>query len=157
MSSFLEELRAADEDLRHRTKPLVLDVPGRGGKYAIRYRPPEDRDVLTPVLARISNGGALDESEELQLIVDCCDEVLVRENPPRGEAVQPEGGPLRFDAGDERWGDTKTARGCVSWLFAANQFPLSPARHVGSLIDWLQGLQAESAARLEGKSEAAGA
>ncbi len=153
--SFLEELRAEDEELRRRTKPLLLDVPGRGGKFAIRYRAPEDRDGLAPVLARLAVGGALTGDQELQMIVECCDEVLVRATRG-GEPEQPDGGPLRFDAGDERWGDTKTARACVAWLFKTEQFPLGPARHVGAIIDYLQGVDDEVAVGLEGKSDAAG-
>jgi hypothetical protein len=157
VSSFLEELRAVDAQLRQQTPPLTLNVPGTAGRLAVRYRAPSDRDALTPVLAKLATGGALDEAEELQLIVDCCDEILIRHDPPDGELKQPDGGPLRFDAGDDRWEENvKTARACVQRLFRTDRFPLAPARHVGALIDYLQGIDAEIAARVEGKSEGPG-
>lgn len=156
MTSLLDELRAMDNDLRA-TATKELDVAGSGGRFTVRYRPPEDRDALTPVLAALNAGGALDAATELQLIVDCCDEILVR-----GET--PDGGPLRFDAGDERWKDVppagkpvKTARDCVAKLFRLDLHPLAAARHVGSLVDWLQGVDADIAQRVEGNSvDAAG-
>lgn len=151
MTSFLDELRAMDERLRA-TSVKTLDVPGSGGKFAVRYRAPADRNALTPVLAALNAEGALSADEELQLLVDCCDEVLVRETPDV-DAVQPDGGPLRFDGADDRWGDdVTTAREAVGKLFRLDVQPLAAARHVGALIDWLQGVDAEIAARVEGKS-----
>jgi len=150
-ASFLDELRAFDEQLRaDATKELL--VPGSGGRFSVRYKPPKDRNVLTPVLGALAVDGALGAEEELQLLVDCCDEVLVRNGD--GTYQQPEGGPLRFDGGDERWGpDVDTARKAVARLFHLDVHPLAAARHVTSLVDWLQGLDAEIAARVEGKSE----
>lgn len=156
MASLLDELRAMDDRLRqHATKTLA--VAGSGGRVGVRYRPPADRDALTPVLAAMNTDGALSEAEELQLIVDCCD-VVLRWDEEQGE-LAPDGGdddPLRFDASDPRWGpNVKSARDCVAALFALDRQPLAASRHVGSLIDWLQGSEAEIAARVEGKSASA--
>jgi hypothetical protein len=156
MASFMDELRAFDEHLRaHGTK--VLAVAGSGGRLGVRYRPPADRDDLTPVLVAMNTEGALSEDEELQLLVDCCDAVL-RWDDEKGDLV-PDGGeedPLRFDASDPRWGGgPETARDCVRELFKLKRQPLAASRHVGSLIDWLQGSEAERTARVEGKSASA--
>jgi hypothetical protein len=63
------------------------------------------------------------------------------------------GGPLRFDAGDDRWGKkVKTARDCVSELYHLKQQPLAHIGHADLLVDWLQGLDAEIAARAAGES-----
>jgi hypothetical protein len=68
------------------------------------------------------------------------------------EPVDPEGGPLRFDAGDERWGtDVKTARDCVAKLYNLDTQPLAAAGHADVLVDWLQGLDAAIQTRVEGE------
>lgn len=151
--SFLDDLRASDAHIRaNATK--VLDVPGRGGKLSVRYRPPTDRDSLTPILAALTTGGALSEAEELDLLVVCCDAVGTRDGDGEFVPNEEDGHPLRFDGGDERWGeDVTTARQAVRKLFASDRQPLAAARHTGALIDWLQGLDAELAARAEGNSE----
>lgn len=141
------------------TATQLLDVPGSGGLITVRYRPPDDgRDKLGAVIARYRVGGALSADQEAQLLVDCCDEILRRPRPgaePEPYSTNGEG-PLRFNAGDERWGKgVKSARECVAKLFCLDQQPLAAAGHVDTLIDWLQGLDAEIAARAEGESETA--
>ena len=152
-ASFLDELRAMGASIQAGATK-TLDVPGSGGRFAVRYRPPTDRDALTPILGALAVSSALGEAEERQLLVDCCDEVLRRGEDGELGPADPDGGPLRFDAGDERWGPgVTTARDAVGKLFALDSQPLAAARHVGALIDWLQGNDAEIAARVEGKSE----
>lgn len=151
MTSFLDELRAATEHVR-RAAVKELDVPGSGGKVTVRYRPPADRSALTPVLAALAVGGVLGPDEEAQLIVDCCDEIL-RPGDDGKLIAFTDGGPLRFDGGDERWGaGVNTAREAVAELFCLNDQPLAAARHAAALIDWLQGTDAELASRAEGNS-----
>lgn len=156
MSSFLDELRVMDARMRaHATKEL--HVPGAGGRLAVRYRPPSSRDALLPVLAAMHLDGTLTSEQELQFLVDCCDEVLSCD-PETGDTApfDDDAGPLRFDVSDERWGpEVKTARDCVRKLFRLDVQPLAASRHVDSLINWLNGLDAEIAARTEGNSETA--
>ncbi len=151
MPSFLEELQQIAENVRQ-DATKTLPVQGAGGKYVVRFRPPPDRDVLTKAVAAYSTVGALSGEDEKQLIVDCCDEIL-RRNPETGEAEQVEGGPLRFDPSDDRWGSgVKTARECVAKLYNLDVHPLALTGSVEALIDWLQGIDAEIRARVEGKS-----
>jgi hypothetical protein len=152
VTSLADDLAELDaRAFEHSTK--VLDVPGRGGRLCVRYRAPRDRDRLTPILAAHSTEGALSGDEELQLLVDCCDEVM-RRSDPDAEPESYEGGPLRFDGSDPRWGlgDKATARDCVRKLFGTDKFPLAPSRHANALVDFLQGIEIEVALRVEGKS-----
>jgi hypothetical protein len=155
MTSLLDDLAVVRKRLEA-TSTKTLDVPGTGGLITVRYRPPEDgRDKLRDVIAVYRVGGALSADQEAQVIVDCCDEIL-RRSHPGADPQSYDGGPLRFDGGDERWGkDVKSARQCVAKLFALDEQPLAAAGHVDTLIDWLQGLDAEIAARAEGESERA--
>jgi hypothetical protein len=139
--SFLDELQAVREQvLKHSAKEIEVPPAGR---HVVRFRPPPDRDKLTPVLA----------DQQAQLLVDCCDEILRRNSDGELEPADPEGGPLRFDAGDERWGtDVKTARDCVAKLYNLDKQPLAAAGHADVLVDWLQGLDAAIQARVEGES-----
>jgi hypothetical protein len=149
--SFLDELQAVREQvLKHSAKEIEVPPAGR---HVVRFRPPPDRDKLTPVLAAYRIVGALDADQQAQLLVDCCDEILRRNSDGELEPADPEGGPLRFDAGDERWGtDVKTARDCVAKLYNLDKQPLAAAGHADVLVDWLQGLDAAIQARVEGES-----
>jgi hypothetical protein len=155
--TFLDELRAVrDQVVKHAT--LEVPVPP-GGRHVVRFRPPQDRDKLTAVVAAYRTVGAMSADQERQLIVDCCDEIL-RRDADTGELVPAEeGGPLRFDAGDERWGDdVKTARDCVAKLYNLDTQPLALAGIADALVDWLQGIDSEIAARIEeaGKAQSNG-
>lgn len=151
--TFLDELRAVRQQvLAHAEKTIPVPPAGR---LAVRFKPPEDedaRDRLTGVVAVYRVGGALNASQERQLIVDCCDEILVRQD---GELVRAPGTdePLRFDASDERWGnDVNTAHDCVVKLYNLDKQPLAAAGVADALIDWLQGLDLETRQRVEGNS-----
>lgn len=150
--SFLEELQAVrDQVLAHSVKEL--DVPP-AGRHTIRFRAPADGEKLTPVIAAYRAVGALTRDQEAQLVIDCCDEILRRNGDGELEPADPEGGPLRFDAGDERWGaDVKTARDCVAKLYNLDVQPLATAGHAEVLVDWLQGLDAVIEAQLAGESD----
>jgi hypothetical protein len=151
--SFLDELEQIGAQLRSRAVK-ELDVPGSAGKLVVRFRPPTDEDALTPVVAAYKVQGALPSDLAKQLIVDCCDEILRRTPAGTLEPRDPAGGPLRFDAGDDRWGKkVKTARDCVSELYHLKQQPLAHIGHADLLVDWLQGLDAEIAARAAGESD----
>jgi hypothetical protein len=156
MPSFIEEIRSIRQRaLDSNTK--TLDIPGYGGRLAVRYVP-TGRDTLGEVLSAAQRGEALSKDEELQLLVDCCDEIVKREDDPDAEPVAYDdtGTPLVFNAGDERWIELvghqpRTARACVEALFMLDQQPLAAARHAGSLVDWMNGMEREIAARVEGK------
>jgi hypothetical protein len=156
-ASFLDELRTVRKHvLEHEHRELT--VPGSGGRIVVRFRPPADRDQLTGVIASYKENGALDSDQERQLFVDCCDEILRRGDD--GELGPfDEDGPLRFDGSDSRWGeDVESARECVAKLYNLDKQPLALAGPTGVLIDWLQGIDAEIAARIEkaGKPKGAG-
>jgi hypothetical protein len=156
VSTLLEELGAIREKVvAQATK--TIDVPGSGGTLAVKFVPPvgdDARDRLTGVVAVYRSGGALSADQELQLLVDCCDEVLHRNGSGKLEPYE-DGNPLQFDASDERWGtDVTTARDCVRKLFNLDVQPLAAAGIADALIDWLQGLDAELSARAEKNSVA---
>jgi hypothetical protein len=98
MTDFLTHLRAVRERvLAQGTK--TVPVPGSRGDLAVRFRPPPQddtaaRDRLTRDVAAYTISGALDRVQELQLLVDCCDEVLHRNGSGELESYDP---PLRFD------------------------------------------------------------
>lgn len=155
MPDFLTELRAVRENVLARATKTIA-VPGSGGRLAVRFRPPEDRDRLTEIVAAYMVNGALSREQELQLLVDCCEQVLHLD----GDGAELEGydPPLRFDGSDERWGqDVDSARECVAKLYNLDTQPLAVSGHADALVDWLQGVDAEVAARVEGKSASAAA
>lgn len=154
MPSFLDELRAVREQVLQ-DSAKEIPVPGSAGRIVVRFRPPQAadaRDRLTGVVAAYRVGSALSSDQERQLLVDCCDEILHRNGD--GELDQPDdGGPLRFDASDERWGgDVDTARECVAKLYNLDHQPLAISGIADALIDWLQGIDAEIRSRVEGNS-----
>jgi hypothetical protein len=155
--SFVDELRAVRDQVLA-TSSKTIGIPGSQGKLAVRFRPPppEDEDArarLTQVVAAYMVNGALSREQELQLIVDCCDEILHRNAAGELEGYDP---PLRFDGSDERW-TADTARDAVGELYNLDLQPLAAAGHADALVDWLQGVDAEAAARVEGKSAPAAA
>jgi hypothetical protein len=154
MASLLDDLRALEERLL-KVSVKELAIPGSGGRIAVRYTMPEDRDKLQPVMRAFGTGEPLSPEEELQLLIDCNAEVR-RGDPGTGE-TEPydDDGPLHFDASDPRWGDdVTTARQCVEKLFKLKLQPLAISRHVSSIVPWLQGVDAEILARVEGNSSA---
>lgn len=155
--SFIADLAAIREKISGDARQ-ELPVPGTGEKIVVRFRPPpaadpEARERLTAVVAAYRMQGALSAEQELQLLIDCCDEVLHRNGD--GQLHQPDdAGPLRFDASDDRWGDdVETARDCVRKLYSLDVQPLAASGTADNLVDWLQGLHREVLARVEGKSE----
>jgi hypothetical protein len=154
--SFADELRAVRENVLARAVKTV-PVPGSHGTLAVRFRPPEDRDKLTPVVASYMVRGALSREQELQLLVDCCDEILMRDENGELVSADPDGGPLRFDGSDARWGlgENATARDTVAKLYNLDVQPLAITGTADAVVDWLQGVDAEAAASVEGKYESA--
>lgn len=150
MSSFLEDLRDTERHIRDQAVKELL-VPGRGGRIAVRYKPPSrtaEHDPVAPVIAAYRSRGALSIEQEKQFIIDCHAEILRRDNPEGDwESYDPS---LRFDAGDERWPDwVEKARDCVAALFALDKQPAATSGHADALLDWLQGLDAEVAAAVD--------
>lgn len=146
--SFVDELKAIREHvLAHATKTVA--VPGSQGKLAVRFKPPDDRDRLTAVVAAFATRGALSREEELQLLVDCADQVLMRNGTGELEELDP---PLFFDGSDDRW-QADTAREAVAELFNLDAQPLAAAGTAESVLDWLQGVENDAARRVEGESE----
>lgn len=162
MTSFLEELRAAhDRVMSSATK--VLPVPERGlppsrWPRAVRFRAPSNRDKIAPIIATYREGAAPSTEQVLQLIIDCHDEVLRRDANGGWAPADPDGGPLRFDASDERWGlgDSGTARQAVAALYHLDAQPLALDGTVETLVDWLQGMDIEALLRVEGESAGGG-
>lgn len=170
MSSLIDDLRAMAQAI-HDNSTTELTVLGAGGRLAVRYRPPA-REKLDDVLSAYMFGRAMSADEEVQLLVDCCDTVL-RADPATGETKPyDDQGALRFDDSDPRWAQMaevfseiterklpapKSARDCVRLLFRLDAQPMAAAGHAQTLVPWLQGIRAEIAARVEGKSPADGA
>jgi hypothetical protein len=153
--SFLEELDLLAEHL-HKSDRKVLTIPGSGGKLGVRYKAPSDENAVTPVVAALKVQGAIDSETAKQFLVDCCDEIVRRNADGEWESRDPENGPLRFDVGDERWGKLPakaTARHCVAKLYNLDVQPIAHIGHADVLFDWLQGLEGEIAARVEGESD----
>lgn len=178
MSSLIDDLRAMAQAIED-NESLELNVPGAGGLFAVRYRPPA-RDKVDAVLTAVALGRALSADEEVQLLVDCCDSV-VRADPASGETrPYDEGGNLRFDDSDPRWADIaevftlvaaekakpgetprtfkapESARDCVRLLFRLDIQPIAAFGHTQTIVPWLQGMRAEITARVQGNSNAAG-
>lgn len=145
--SLLDELRE-DADQARAQNRKVLAIPG--SRFAVRYQPPP-RDKLTAFISAY-RANSIDSDDELQFLVDCCDEILRRDGDGGGEPADPDGGAWTFDGSDERWGDdVNTARECVAKLYRLDQQPLAAANHVEALVVWLAGVEAEAARRVEGK------
>lgn len=156
MPSFLDALRTARQRILD-TSTRDLAVSGTGGQVWVRYKAP-DRDCLDAVVNASLAGESLSKDEELQLLVDCCEQIMRPDGNGGLEPFDADSGPLRFDAGDERWGtDVKSARECVAKLFNLDHQPLAATGHAQTLVGWLQGIEREIEARVEeaGKAEAA--
>lgn len=155
MPSFLDELRAEREVVLANS---TFDVPvPPSATRVVRCRAPEDSARLDEIVAVYRVGGALSQEQTLQLMVDVCQEILARD-PKTGEVgpFDDDGGPLRFDASDPRWGEeVKTARDCVRVLYNLDVHPLALSGTVERIVDWLQGVADEGLERVEGKSEGA--
>jgi hypothetical protein len=151
--SFLDELRAIRKvAMAHEHR----DIGVHGSQdLLVRCYPPTDPDVLMEYVGTFKVNGTLTIDQQRQLLIDCRAEVM-RSIDGKIVPAHDEGGPLRFDAGDERWGDdVKTARDCVSKLFNLDVHPLALAGQCDQIIDWMQGIDTAIASRVEGKSESA--
>lgn len=149
--SFLDELR---EEAKAVEANATLVLPVNGSRFLVRFRPPSTAEALIAPIAALRVVGALSPEQVQQLIVDCCDEILRRDEHGALVPVDPEGGPLRFDGGDERWGsDVKTARDAVAKFYKLDKRPLGATGVADALIDWLQGIHDEAARRVEGESD----
>lgn len=149
--TFMDDLRAVREGvLAQATK--TLPVNGAGGRLAVRFRPPEDRERLTGVIGSYIARGELTPEQGEQLIIDCQGEVLRRNGSGELESYDP---PLRFDGSDPRWelGENGNARQAVAKLFNLDVIPFAIAGVVDGLVDWLQGLDVRAAGVVEGESE----
>jgi hypothetical protein len=148
--SFLDELRAIRKvamEHEHRDIGVVGSQD-----LVVRCFPPTDADTLMEYVGTFKVNGTLTFDQQRQLVIDCRGEVM-RTVDGKVIPAYDEGGPLRFDAGDERWGeDVKTARDCVSKLFSLDVHPLALAGQCDQIIDWLQGIDTAIAARVEKKS-----
>lgn len=152
MASFLDDLREAEEETLNNAR-LTIEVPR--SRMVVRFRPhPGGRRALTPYIAIYKNREALSPEDEVQLIVDCCEEILRRDND--GQIVSYEPDPLTFNAGDERWTEAddppKTARECVRRLYRLDEQPGAAAGTADALMGWLQGLIDGTPGRVEGNS-----
>lgn len=160
MTSFLDELKADHaEALTNSTKVIGVPVSGQppsNWHHGVRFRPPSDPSRLNDVMAAARSLGAPTSEQALQLIVDCCDEVVRNAGnaeKPTWESIEGDK-PLRFDASDERWGDdVKNARDCVRKLYKLDVQPAVHFNVADVLIDWLQGIDLQAMARVEGKSD----
>lgn len=155
MTSLLDELREEAEQARKRAVK-VLAVPG--SRFGVRFRPPP-REKLTQFLAAY-RANAIEPADELQLIVDCCDEIVRRDDDDidQSQPADPDGGPWRFDASDERWGDgVHNAHDCVGKLYQLDAQPFAVSGHVETLALWLQGVENEMTRRAEGLRNGAAA
>lgn len=145
--TLLDELREDAEQAR-KTAEKVLAIPG--SRFAVRFVPPP-REKLDTFLANYRNG-ALSENDELQMIVDCHDEILRRDGDGGGAPADPENGPWKFDGSDERWGaDVDNAHQAVMKLYRHATQPFVVSNHVEALVLWLGGLDAEAGRRAVGK------
>jgi hypothetical protein len=154
MAAFLDELRT-ERNIVIANATLDVPVPP-SARIVVRCRPPHDRSKLDEIVTAYRAGVAPTGDQELQLLVDVCEEILARD-PDTGEiAPFDDDGPLRFDASDERWGDdVQTARECVSKLFQLDVKPLALTGPATVIIDWLQGIVHTGLQRVEGKSPGA--
>lgn len=157
----IAQLRAARDQARGEAT-LDLAIPGYGGRLIARYQAPE-RDRLGPVITAVASGSEISQGDELDLLIAACTGLFVSDgqdaSTPR--PLDPEGGPVRFDGGDERlsrllgFDAVRTARDAARKTFMTDRYPLAPSGHCYRLIGWLQGLDAEIALRAEGESSAA--
>ena len=150
--SFLEELRAISKVAKaHEHKDIV--VPGVAGRWWCGASRRTTRTPSRGTWARTRSTGTLSFDQQRQLLIDCRAEVMRRGEDGQVVQADPEGGPLRFDAGDERWGgDVKTARDCVSKLFSLDMLPLALAGELRPAHRLVAGHRPAIAARVEGKS-----
>jgi hypothetical protein len=117
----------------------------------VRFRPPRPRQAHRRHRLLQGAGGALTGDQERQLFVDCCDEILRRDPDTARSARSTTTGRCASTPATSRWGDdVETARECVAKLYNLDKQPLALAGPPTVIIDWLQGIDAEIAARVEG-------
>lgn len=103
-STILEELVARREQIARKRHELILDIPGynlRGvNRLAVRYRYPEiGAKGIAAMEARALRSG-LDDTilpMQIDILVQCCDEVLTRDDTGELERLDPDGAPVKFD------------------------------------------------------------
>jgi hypothetical protein len=150
----LDELRDLyRQDVKR--EPLELAIPASRGKLAVRYGAPTDRSQLSAVFRAVQSGAVLDDYADVDLIVDCCKDILRFD----GNEWVPlaSDGPVTFSRDDKRLGqalgfDYITEREAARKTFKDDEYPLSIAGHFQSLVGWLQGLTDEALERVEGNS-----
>lgn len=164
MTSLLDELREEyAAELREATKVIAVPrrtLPPSRWTKGIRCRPPAEPERLAPVMAAARSMGGPTSDQALQLIIDCCDEVVANRGTSEAEdwqPIDPDGGALRFDGGDSRWkdlfgSDVENARQCVAKLLCLEAQPGVHFNIADILIDWLQGIDLQAMARVEGNS-----
>jgi hypothetical protein len=157
LRSPLDELRDIYSAEQPR-KPLDLGIPASRGRLVVRYGPPDDRSQLSGVYRAVQTGDALGDFADVDLIVDCAEQILRVEGTELVPLVD-DGRPLRFDKEDKRLGealgfDYVTAREAARKTFKDDEYPLSIAGHFQRLVEWLQGLDETRLARVEGNSAA---
>lgn len=158
-ADILNATRARVQASSHKTIP----VPGTGGKIGVRFKPParDRRAALGQINENYRVNAPSSNDLQCQFLVDACDEV-VRLDENGGEHHWEAGDPLIFDASDPRWADLATgtpdtARECVRGLYNLDLLPSALDGICDMLTDWLHGVDAEVAARVEGKSEGSAA
>jgi hypothetical protein len=161
VSSVIEQLRARRAQIKDNAV-LELDVPGQPG-LVIRYRPPHERERIGNALAVVAAGANPSEGHiDVDLVVRCTSEILQRDGKEL-VALAEEGGPVRFDQDDARlarlldFPEGLPARQQAHELFMSAEQPWAIDRHYLRLVDFLQGIDHDLRARVEGESPAASA
>lgn len=144
-------IQLREEQAKKRT--LLLDVPGYRGHVAVRYK------LISPELFQQrfseivkSSGGKLSDP---QLLVDCCEEILVRETPDGElEPINPDGSVTTFSTGDLHTMlgcQAETAKEEVIALFSPSGVnPGAFNTHVQQVFGWLQGANEEEESEFKG-------
>lgn len=140
-SSAIERIRQRRRDLAA-DKHLTLDVPGYGGHLAIRYHaiPLEEVNKFAAKIAR-GDGEVMEANADL--LIRCCDAILVRQQPDGklepiadGEATTFSTATLPALLGVE----ADSARKEVFAVFSPDgSHPMAVGQHGDAVVSWLQG------------------
>lgn len=141
----LEQIRKIREKIASK-KTLTLKVPGYEGHVLVRYKyvPQEHMEQWAD---RVAEDNPKVRDAGMDMLIECCDEILVRQTPESEDEPIQEGVVTTFRSGTlhELLGyEASSAREEVSGLFSPEGTqPLAFYSHVEALSHWLQGSKGE--------------
>ena len=154
MSSSIERIRSYRQELADETT-IDINVPGYHDELKISFKaiPAVEAERIMRQITK--NKGAKAAKAACDLLIRCCDEILLKQDDGSFEALRTERGPIRFEpALGEAFGfSADSARNAVMGLYAPNEKrDLVVVDQANTVFNWMQGRLSELDKELLGES-----